>query len=267
MRLGKCGLDLMTEDRSKLPFGRKISILFLAFAGASIDAASYLALGRVFTANMTGNTIVFVLSLAEGDTGGMLRAGIALFGFIAGAAAGEIIFLRTLSSGLCISTIKKPYTIPAALLFEVLDLLAILFWWRLDGLHPAAKTLYALIALSALAMGLQSIAVGHLHAGNVATTYITGTVTGLAGSFVDWLRGMTNAGRSERPGLHQEVSTHGPAFPAADWLIYAVGAVAGGLGAIQWHFLVLLLPVIAISIAAILLMFEKRTELNGGGGG
>ena len=53
-----------------------------------MDALSYLALGRVFTANMTGNTVLLGVALVQGEADAAGRAGLALGGFLAGGAIG-----------------------------------------------------------------------------------------------------------------------------------------------------------------------------------
>ena len=62
-------------------------MLALAFAAGYIDAISYLGLSRVFTANMTGNTVLLGIALAQLDGDAAARSGLALAGFLAGAAA------------------------------------------------------------------------------------------------------------------------------------------------------------------------------------
>ena len=47
--------------------GRESMLLLLSLAAASLDAISYLGLGRVFTAMMTGNTVLLGLALAQGE--------------------------------------------------------------------------------------------------------------------------------------------------------------------------------------------------------
>lgn len=42
-------------------------LLALAFAAGYIDALSYLGLGRVFTANMTGSTVLLGIAIAQFD--------------------------------------------------------------------------------------------------------------------------------------------------------------------------------------------------------
>jgi len=46
---------------------RNMLLLLLACAAGAIDAISYLGLGRVFTANMTGNTVLLGLALVQAD--------------------------------------------------------------------------------------------------------------------------------------------------------------------------------------------------------
>ena len=43
------------------------SLPALAWVGGSLDAVSYLALGHVFTANMTGNTVLLAMALGVGS--------------------------------------------------------------------------------------------------------------------------------------------------------------------------------------------------------
>ena len=75
-------------------------MLALAFAAGYIDAVSYLGLSRVFTANMTGNTVLLGIALAQLDGDAAARSGLALAGFLAGAAAGAWIVERDHSQGL-----------------------------------------------------------------------------------------------------------------------------------------------------------------------
>jgi uncharacterized membrane protein YoaK (UPF0700 family) len=49
-----------------------------------VDAASYLALGRVFTANMTGNAVLLGVALARSSGTDATRSGAALGGFVSG---------------------------------------------------------------------------------------------------------------------------------------------------------------------------------------
>jgi hypothetical protein len=69
-------------------------VLLLTGVGGYVDAVSYVALGRVFTANMTGNTVLLGLSLVQGDAAGAGRSALALGGFLAGGVLGARIVAR-----------------------------------------------------------------------------------------------------------------------------------------------------------------------------
>jgi uncharacterized membrane protein YoaK (UPF0700 family) len=63
---------------------RNVLLLLLACVAGSVDAVSYVGLGHVFTANMTGNTVLLGLALGQAEHGAVVRSGLALVGFLAG---------------------------------------------------------------------------------------------------------------------------------------------------------------------------------------
>src|SRR3954454_24784619 len=63
-------------------------LLALTAATGAIDAVSYLALGRVFTANMTGNVVLLAFAAAGVPGLSVSRSLTALGGFFIGAVAG-----------------------------------------------------------------------------------------------------------------------------------------------------------------------------------
>src|SRR6267154_6542287 len=71
-----------------------IALIALTFSTGLIDAVSFISLGHVFTANMTGN-IVF-LGFAVGGTTGLsaARSGSSLLAFMAGALFGGVLITR-----------------------------------------------------------------------------------------------------------------------------------------------------------------------------
>jgi len=90
----------VTEASPTSTATRNNLLLALAFAAGYIDALSYLGLSRVFTANMTGNTVLLGIALAQLDGDAAARSGLALAGFLTGAAAGAWIVERDHSQGL-----------------------------------------------------------------------------------------------------------------------------------------------------------------------
>lgn len=84
-----------TEPRKRSPtLGRDALLLPLTWAAGGTDAISYLALGHVFTAMMTGNTVLLALALGQGEIGAVLRSLLALGGFMLRATVGALILQR-----------------------------------------------------------------------------------------------------------------------------------------------------------------------------
>jgi Protein of unknown function (DUF1275) len=73
---------------------RNTELLLLACGGGAVDAVSYLELGRVFTANMTGNTLLLGLALVQAESPAAIRSAVALAGFLVGGALGACIVER-----------------------------------------------------------------------------------------------------------------------------------------------------------------------------
>src|SRR5215204_683886 len=139
-------------------------LVLLSAAAGCVDAVSYLGLGHIFTANMTGNTVLLGLPLGQADWQAALGSSVALVGFIMGVAVGAVIAGRD-QKGRAV----WPMTVTVTLTVE----LAVLGAFAL-GLYLAGGASHTLILLAALAMGLQSTAVRRLGIPGVATTYITG---------------------------------------------------------------------------------------------
>ena len=80
----------MTEATSKSARTRDSLLLALSFAAGYVDALSYLGLSRVFTANMTGNTVLLAIGLAQLDADAAVRSSVALAGFLGGRRRGRL---------------------------------------------------------------------------------------------------------------------------------------------------------------------------------
>jgi uncharacterized membrane protein YoaK (UPF0700 family) len=152
---------------------RNLLLVALTFTSGAIDAISYLGLGRVFTANMTGNMVL--LGLAAGRVEGLeaLRSATAFVGFAAGVAIGA----RILGRGKRVEL--WPDRVTLALAIELLLLVALALGWVFTRANPVRPWLEVLISLSAAAMGIPSAAAAHLAVPSVSTTYVTGTTVSL----------------------------------------------------------------------------------------
>jgi uncharacterized membrane protein YoaK (UPF0700 family) len=85
------------EIRKGARFLASQNALLLSLAGAAgcIDALSYLGLGQVFTANMTGNTVLLGVALCRARWWAVARSGAALVGFLTGLPDAEGRTLRS----------------------------------------------------------------------------------------------------------------------------------------------------------------------------
>jgi uncharacterized membrane protein YoaK (UPF0700 family) len=155
------------------------SLYCLTFVTGLVDAGSYVAMGHVFTANMTGN-VVF-LGFAFGGVPGLSigRSATALgFALVGGFLAGKLDSL--LGKG------RRNIWLAAALAIEAVLLLgAMTVSWRFDprGGQPISTALYGIIALTALGMGIRNGTVRRLAMPELTTTVLTLTIAALAFDF------------------------------------------------------------------------------------
>jgi uncharacterized membrane protein YoaK (UPF0700 family) len=139
-----------------------------------IDAISYLALGHVFTANMTGNVVFLAFAVAGAPGLSITRSLTALLAFLAGALIGGRVATR-LSGVLTPSWITTALSLESALLLAA-TLAAINF--RDPSGSPFQ--LYSIIVLTACAMGIRNATVRKMAIPDLTTTVLTLTITGLA---------------------------------------------------------------------------------------
>src|SRR6266853_3327600 len=138
-----------------------------------VDAVSFLSLGRVFTANMTGNVVILAFATARVPGLSIAYSLTALLSFLVGAIFGGRIMARAGAD----SQIR--FAAQAFLAEDVFLLAASLcaIGYRRDLLEHSFQPL-ALIALTALAMGIRNAAVRKLAIPDLTTTVLTLTITG-----------------------------------------------------------------------------------------
>ena len=136
-----------------------------------VDAVSYLALGHVFVANMTGN-VVFLGFAAAGASGLSIPASLtAIAAFLVGSFAGGVIGRRVPHRGrlVAVATASTVFLVAAAVVLALFAVAPI-----------AGAAQYGLIVLLAAAMGVQNATARKLGIPDVTTTVLTLTLTGLA---------------------------------------------------------------------------------------
>jgi uncharacterized membrane protein YoaK (UPF0700 family) len=215
------------------PGRREVALLLvMVVAAAATDAISYLGLGKVFPANMTGNTVLLGIGLATGDMTHAAHSGVALGGFVLGAA---------FAGGRPHGPARWARGPSLDAYVETALVLAAFLWW-----HLGAPPKMALIGMLAIAMGMQSAAITRLDLG-VSTTFITGTWTSASA----WL-GRLVTGTATRRGEREPESAPSAARHAMQAVVVAWYLAIACLAAYvfsQWHSWALLIPAAALAVA------------------
>jgi uncharacterized membrane protein YoaK (UPF0700 family) len=168
---------------------RDLLLVGLAISSGAVDAISYLALGKVFTAFMTGNIVFLGLRLAETSVQDLVRVSIALGAFAAGAFVAVKLVNPSMGTGLWPRRVSITLCVGA-----VAQLVFLAIWVAVSG-HPSHLSGDVLTSLSALAMGLQTGAVVSLGLRAVFTTAATATVVNLMGDLAGWPLSTRDRGR------------------------------------------------------------------------
>jgi uncharacterized membrane protein YoaK (UPF0700 family) len=212
-------------------------LLTLSCAAGCVDAVSYLQLGNVFTANMTGHAVLLGIAVVEGKTLTTLYALLAIVGFVGGAAWGGWITTYSARDG------RWSWPVTRVLVHESVVLVALALIWAAIAARSAALVPCA-ISASAFAMGLQSAAMRSLNISGVATTYITGTLTSLACMVVERIRKRKNADPAGSPPA--------TTLLGAVWITYVLGAVLGATAAMHAPRLGFIIPAALVTLVTAL---------------
>jgi len=191
-------------------------LLLLSVTTGLVDAISVLGLGKVFTANMTGN-VVFLGFAAVGTPGFRVAPYcVALAAFLTGAlVAGRIgkahagrPLRRWLMAAASIETVLLWIAAVVAIGYDV-------------TVQPSGPQMFGIIALTALAMGFRNATIRQLKVPDLTTTVLTLTLTGLAadstaagGANPNWGRRIASvAAIFAGAGVGAALVTHGGLVP------------------------------------------------------
>ena len=148
------------------------ALLALTFTTGLVDAVSYLGLGHVFTANMTGNVVLLGFGVAGSGGLPVLAPTVSLAAFLLGSGAGGRLVRRTEA--------HHPALVSWALGIEASLVVVAAVLAGATHIRPGSGTAYALIVLMALAMGVRNAAVRRIAVPDMNTTVLTMTLTALA---------------------------------------------------------------------------------------
>jgi len=211
-------------------------LLALTVLTGLVDAFSYLLLGHVFVANMTGNVVFMGFALAGAPGFSVLASAVALASFVAGAWSGGIAVHR--------AGADRGRRLRHALLVETACVAAALTVSLVAGGPYTGGVRFTLIALLGLGLGVQNAAVRALAVPDLTTTVLTRTITGTVAD--SRLAGGTGS-RAGRRGLSAAVML--------------AGAVAGGLAVLgDVHELPLLLALMILLAAVAVTVLLGRGD-------
>lgn len=164
------------------------ALLVLTFTTGLVDGVSYLGLGRVFTANMTGNVVLLGFGVAKSPGLPVVAPLISLVAFVLGAAVGGALVKRLDRA--------HPTLVARALAMEVALLAAAAIVAALTTVKPGDAVAYVLIVLLALAMGSRSTVVRRLRVPDLSTVVLTMTLSAFAAESP--LAGASGSGSTRR---------------------------------------------------------------------
>src|SRR5712671_4598866 len=219
---------------------RDLLLNALTVSSGAIDAISFLALGKVFSAFMTGNIAFLGLRVAGASHA---PGGVAILVSMAAFAVGVYLSTRVVKpsegSGMW------PQRMTVALGISLVAHAVFLVVWFVSNGQPSVDVAHVLLGSWAFAMGMQSAAVRTLHVDGVFTTAATATIIYLAVDLTNW-----SATVAERRRL------------AGVLVSLFIGATAAGLLLVHAHIYAPVLPfvitVVAVATAATLLREGRK---------
>jgi uncharacterized membrane protein YoaK (UPF0700 family) len=219
---------------------RDLLLNALTVSSGAIDAISFLALGKVFSAFMTGNIAFLGLRVAGASNApGVVAILVSMAAFAAGVYLSTRIVKGSENSGIWSQrvTVALGISLIAHAVFLVV-------WFASNG-QPSVDVAHVLLGSWAFAMGMQSAAVRTLHVDGVFTTAATATIIYLAGDLTNW-----SATVAERRRL------------AGVLVSLFIGATASGLLLVHAHIYAPVLPfaitVVVVATAATLLRERRK---------
>lgn len=163
---------------------QKYAMLLLCMSAGMVDVIGYLGLGHVLTANMTGNIVLLGIAIARAQELVVLRAVLALIGFIAGNAIAAHMLGKVKTKNGWSPRVTAVFTVESILLLLFAILMISSFSEQLS---------YLLIVLLAIAMGMQTTAARRIGIAGISTTVLTNNLAAVIEDAVSILHRLKHA--------------------------------------------------------------------------
>ncbi|HTU49570.1 MAG TPA: YoaK family protein [Acidobacteriaceae bacterium] len=202
----------------------------LCMVAGAVDVIAFILFGKIFIANMTGNTVLFAASVVLRNwSEAALRFGVVVT-FLAGIFIAETV-LRRLTAGR--ERQRELFTLAIEL--------AVLSWLAVTP-HPDTLRIVLLLVL-AFAMGMQNNAFQRIGPIKLNTAFITGDLENLGEAIAE----------AEETKKRTEGRERSAVF-FTTWIAYGVGALMGAYGAIDLRERALWIPAGLVVLAAAMVL-------------
>lgn len=214
----------------------------LATVAGIVDVAGYIALGGIFTAHVSGDTVKAADAVAHGAWPSALQHFAPLIFIVVGYLIGGTLVKLA-------RTRRLPYWFSIGAVVEAIFLaLFAIEHSRLAGSSldyvPTGWSLYGLMACLACAMGIQNSLLRGVDDARVRTTFVTGMIVNFAHELLDWIFARFAPARSGERG--EKAALFG-----SIWLCFAIGGAVGGFLQVIHGSVVFLIPAVAMTALAL----------------
>ncbi len=235
--------------------GQKVWVALTASGVAGfVDALGFLALDRVYTAHMSGNSVFVAVNLVKSNGLEVLRHACPVLGFVAGLLTTAILAEIGGRSGM-----QSVTAVVLGLESLALGAATGLSWTTGTQAHdPHSVMAYVVIVLITLAMGLQNAAITRIGPLRVFTTHVTGTLVRFASSlshFLFWVYDRGAGVRGEESFGHaapRQGSFRRACLTGGLWFAFVAGGAAGAWVHQRWGLSGL--PLAAIPLAVLIVV-------------
>ncbi|MDQ2774443.1 MAG: DUF1275 domain-containing protein [Acidobacteriota bacterium] len=215
----------------------------LTWTAGFVDAVGFISLGHIYTANMSGNTVAIGVQWVSRNG---YEAFVRLWPVILYTLG--LLFTRLLIEFCARKKIRTVASLAFAVEIALLTPVCL-------GTAPRAGVSFPLIALLALAMGIQNGALTHFSSLTLHTGFVTGTLVKIAEQGAKYLTWTFDHLRGRRTSVMQALfnSLHQRSFQVSAWLAiiwaaYVAGACCGAFADFRFSLRSLLLAVLPLLV-------------------
>jgi uncharacterized membrane protein YoaK (UPF0700 family) len=213
----------------------------LAVIAGIVDVAGYIALGGVFTAHVSGDTVTAAVQAAHRNWIPALEYLAPVFLMIAGYMLGGAAIRLAILRGS-----RYWFSLGASIEAFFLAAFAVAHQRLAHGsltYMPDNWTLVGLMACLTLAMGVQNALLSNVGGIGVRTTFVTGMIVNLANALLDWVFAAMRGSSTSEP-------CHKAGVYAAVWASFAIGGIVGGYLQVVHGAIIFLIPCFAMAVLA-----------------